>query len=90
MRSILALLLALTPGLAAAQLEYELGIFAAMIEAPEGTPVATATVTGGTPGNLTYLTVSSVGDLDGVCVRIWNQGPCHAVTRSRPLPGYAC
>lgn len=82
--------MALTPGLAAAQLEYELGIFAAMIEAPEGTPVATATVTGGTPGNLTYLTVSSVGDLDGVCVRIWNQGPCHAVTRSRPLPGYAC
>ncbi|WP_159441606.1 hypothetical protein [Roseivivax lentus] len=65
-----------------------MGIFAAMIEAPEGTPVATATVTGGAAGDLTYLTVSSVGDLDAACVRIWAEGPCHAVTRTRGLPGY--
>lgn len=88
MRYVLALLSALTAGLAMAQVEYELGIFAAMIEAPEGTPAASATVTGGAAGDLTYLTTASVADLDGACVRIWNEGPCHAVTGRRPLPGY--
>lgn len=88
MRYVLAFLFALIPGLAIAQVEYELGIFAAMIEAPEDTPVASATVTGGAAGDLTYLTTASVADLEGACVRIWNEGPCHAVTGSRPLPGY--
>lgn len=88
MRYLFALLCTVIPSLAAAQAEYELGIFAAMIEAPEGTPVATATVTGGAAGDLTYLTVPSVADLDAPCVRIWDRGPCHAVTGTRPLPGY--
>ncbi|EPX82145.1 hypothetical protein [Salipiger mucosus] len=88
MRHLSAIGLALLPGLAAAQAEYELGIFAAMIEAPEGTPAATATVTGGSAGSLTYLTAASVAGLDGACVRIWDRGACHPVTGTRPLPGY--
>lgn len=80
--------LVLLPGLALAQTADELDVFAAMIEAPEGTPLASATVIGGDPGQLVYVTARSVQDADGACLRVWSEGPCHPIESGQPLPGH--
>ncbi|WP_299612887.1 hypothetical protein [uncultured Tateyamaria sp.] len=76
------------PFVATAQTADELFLFGAMVEGPEGTPVATATAIGGEPGNLVFVTGRAVAETPGICVKTWEQSACHSVTSYVPMPGH--
>lgn len=63
-----------------AQQAAELLIFGAMVEAPDGTPLATATGIGGTPEAAVYMTSDAVLTAEAACLRIWSDGPCHPMS----------
>jgi len=75
-RLILLCALALAQG---AMARPELQAFGAMVEGPEGTPLASATATGvgNDPLIQLYLTASAVAETDGICLRVWDKGACH-------------
>lgn len=57
--------------------EAELTLFGAMLEAPEGAPMATATAVGGSPGAIVFVTSAKVAGVEGACLRNWTEGACH-------------
>ena len=63
-----------------------LRIAGAMVEGPEGTPLATATGVAGDPGQATYITSASVAGTDGLCVRTWSDGRCLPVAPGSIAP----
>ncbi|MEO1491368.1 MAG: hypothetical protein AAFV19_04355 [Pseudomonadota bacterium] len=63
-----------------------LRIAGAMVEGPEGTPLATATGVAGDPGQATYITSASVAGTDGLCLRTWSDGLCLPVAPGSIAP----
>ncbi|MBY8974288.1 hypothetical protein KHP62_00615 [Rhodobacteraceae bacterium NNCM2] len=84
MRHLVALILIAFAQQAAAQ--SELQIFGAMVEGPDGAPLATATAIGGTPGKSLYLTSAEAAETAGACLRVWDQGACHEVIQGAGGP----
>ncbi|ETX13576.1 hypothetical protein OCH239_09865 [Roseivivax halodurans JCM 10272] len=76
---------ALSVGVASASTVYaqeadELVLYGAMVEAPEGTPLASATIIGGTMGVRSFVVPADTVSEPGVCIRMWSDGPCNPVS----------
>ena len=78
MRAALLALLVAAP--VHAQEAAELLILGAMVEGPEGTPLASATGIGGTPEAAVFMTSDAVLQAEGACLRIWDDGACHPMS----------